>query len=379
MGAENQVSSWRCWVAFSLFAPFAAGCASTMDRISSSRFRDAPFETLFGHDEPMEVLRKSQDPNERAAAILELKEPKRNGGTDAEQAEALKYLADMATSDKQPYCRKCALSTLGRWEDPRTSQIIVMAFQNAPNETPLEKRNPEAEVVQVGRRSRALEPVSSYTAPTIVTMRCRALESLGKKQSPEGLTLLCQTASTPAQRDTKPLDFDLQYPGNSGQDQQDLRLAAIRGLAHYKGDLTAARTLYRVMTTEHDVGLKNRAYISLGEVTDKSFPPDSAEWKSFLRMNEAPPASPPAGYIGTNGIQPVGGRSAAPPVNNPTAAPPIGNAGPAVNAVPPMPPTYSGTGAYPATAISATAAPTVNWTPAGNGRVQPANNSVPPR
>jgi hypothetical protein len=274
-----------------------------MDQMQANHYWDAPIHNMFHADEPTEVLRKNQEADARSKAMLAIKEPKRNGGTDAEQDEMLQLLATAATSDKQPYCRMCALKTLGSWEDPRTAQIILAAYQNAPNESPLDKTTPETGVVQAGRRTRSLGPVSSYTADLIITIRCQALESLGKKRTAEGLALLCQVASTPAKRDVKSSDLDMLTPGNSGQDQQDLRLAAIRALANFKGDIDAAQTLYRVMKSERDAGLKSRAYLSLVEVTGQSYKPDAPEWPPYLHINDSPPPAAPAA---NSGIQQVG-------------------------------------------------------------------------
>ena len=127
----------------------------------------------------------------------------------------------------------------------------------------------------------------------VIAFQCRALESLGKKRSPEGLSLLCETAAMPAKKATKISDVDMMLQGSLGQDQFDLRLAALRGLENYKNDPTAAQVLYRIMTTENDVALKDRAYLSLMKVTGKDFAPKSPDWAAIVKINPPTPGPSP--------------------------------------------------------------------------------------
>ena len=158
--------------------------------------------------------------------------------------------------------------------------------------------------MQVGRRARSFGASSSYTPETINGIRVRAIESLGKKHSPEGLALLCQIAAAPAKRDVKPAasEVDALSSVNVGLDEFDVRMAALRSLGNYNGEITAAHALYRVMNTEHDTALKSRAYESLKRATGQSYEPSAPEWKQFLKLIDSAPA-------GVQPIQQVGARS----------------------------------------------------------------------
>ena len=47
----------------------ATGCASTWETLSSRRFRDKPFGTMFGSEDPVEVLRTNPDGEAQARAM----------------------------------------------------------------------------------------------------------------------------------------------------------------------------------------------------------------------------------------------------------------------------------------------------------------------
>jgi hypothetical protein len=353
----------RAYFAWCLLVPCLGGCWTTMDSITSQRFKDDPIHNMFGQEAPpLEVLRKSTIADERGKAMLTIKEPKTNGGTDAEQAEVLEILSKAATSDKQALVRMDAIEALGHWQDPRTTQIILMAYENAAIENPNDKPAPaSAGVVQVGRRLPALGPVSGFTNEMIVTIRCRCLEALGNKQTPEALALLTKVALTPTPHVTKPTETEALIAGALiGQDLFDLRLAALRSMENCKGNMAVAQTLYRVMTVDndHDVALKDRAYKSLKKVTGDSFAYDSPEWRKRLQLPEAPPAPAP----GTPAAPlSAGSAPGSRPITNipfpPTVVP--GN--------PPVPPA-NGNVVPPPAAVPAYPAP-------GNGGLQPM---IPP-
>ena len=155
--------------------------------------------------------------------MLALKEPARHGRPAAEQDEAIKVLMDSATTDQRAICRLRAIEALGRFEDPRAGQILLTAYYGA-------NQDPSATgVVQVGRVSpSALGQDSAFTPDMVITIQCRALESLGKRRSPEGLSLLCEIATMPARKEAKASDIGVMLQGSLGQDQFDLRLAALR-------------------------------------------------------------------------------------------------------------------------------------------------------
>ena len=72
----------------------ATGCAGTWDKISSRKFRDNPFGTVFDRRDPLSVMQSSPEGDDRAAAMRKLKEPAANGRSAQEQDEALKLLTD---------------------------------------------------------------------------------------------------------------------------------------------------------------------------------------------------------------------------------------------------------------------------------------------
>ena len=287
----------RIWTAFaSAFAALmtVSGCAGTLDKVSSQRFRESPFTTLFHTDDPMYVLRNSQEGDARAQAMLIIKEPKSNGKSDDEQNELMKILSESATSDKQVYCRLNAIEALARFNDPRAAQILMTAYQNANPDSIAEELKPgDSNVIQASRRTRtALGNVTTFTPDMIIRIQCHALEALGKKRTPEALALLCEVAMTPAKKEAKVTEIELtQMDGSLGQDKSDLRLAAIRSLEHFKMDMQAARVLFKIMTTEREVAIKNRAYQSLIKVTDKDWPPGSPEWSILLEKKDTSPVS----------------------------------------------------------------------------------------
>lgn len=288
---QSERIRWRAWLAAAV-ACVAPGCAGTLDTLTSQRFRESPFRTLFYSDDPMYVLTNVQEGDERAKAMRVIKEPKRTGGTDADQEKLMEILTASATADKQAVCRLGAIDALARFEDPRATRALVMAYHNAGIDAPADTTAPESGVVQAGRKVRTpFSAVTTFTPDQVITIQSKALEALGTKRSPDALALLCEIALTPPKKNVKFSELDSTTPGQLGQDKFDLRQAAIRALAKYEGDRQAALTLYKIMTTEKEIGPKSRAYRSLIEVTGKDFPPNSPQWAALLQVNSnAPPA-----------------------------------------------------------------------------------------
>jgi hypothetical protein len=283
-----------------LIGPLLGGCANTLEDITSHRYRDklwdSPFHTLFSSDDPMYVLRNAKEADDRAKAMLVVKEPKARKGSDADQEELIAILEKSATSDMHSVCRINAIEALSRFQDPRASRILLAAYHNAGNESPAGIDPVQGHgVVQAVRKTRTFEPAPSFSQDQVGTIQCRALESLGKKQSPDALELLCEIASTPIKMPARATDLDALTQENSALEQFDLRLAAIRALGNYKGNQRAAQVLYRIAATEKkDVAPRDRAYLCLVQVTDKDYPWDSPEWPKFLKMESlVPPKAAP--------------------------------------------------------------------------------------
>lgn len=282
--------------------PATLGCAQTWDDVTSRRFREQPLTTLFKSDDPMTVLRDDQyDADQKIRAMQRLREPARNGGTQADQDEAVQTLAYAATQNPYALIRLTAIDTLATFEDPRVNQILVTAYRNAgpvaKPETP-----PAGDPNGIRTASATLVAESQaggpFTADVTSTIRSKSLAALGERQAPEALPLLVEVAAAPAQKAQKPAEdggvaklasrssaaamereadaaiqsqLDRQY-------QADVRAAAVKALGKFKGNRQAADTLYQVMQKDKDVTVKDRAREGLAGLTGRDLPADSPEW-----------------------------------------------------------------------------------------------------
>jgi len=292
MGVRRQLKCARLLLAA---LPFTVGCANTIDTITGKRYKDDIFTHTFYSDDPTEVLRSGKDDTQRCKAMMKIREPKQNGADEKAQFEVLQLLATSATSDKQPNCRLQAIIALGRFEDPRTAKILLTAYQTAGQDPDAVVAETESGVVQAGgRRARSMFlPVASMTSENIAEIQATALKSLSTKRTPEALALLCEVAAKPAKREVKPVASgeqpELAAPATNSGDLFDVRLAAIRGLANFKGEAAAAHALYAVMTLDTSVAMRSRAHESLVSVTGQNYPPQAAEWRAYLKITEAAP------------------------------------------------------------------------------------------
>src|SRR5580700_9269726 len=142
----------------------AMGCGMN-DQVMRWNFKD-----IGNHPDPMTVLRTSTDGDERAKAMYGLKEPKRNGGNDAVQDEAIQILTDAAINDPRALCRIAGVSALGRFEDPRATKVILVAYYGS----------------------------SAFTSDQANAVRLAAMTALGHKKSPDALSLVARAAAAPA-------------------------------------------------------------------------------------------------------------------------------------------------------------------------------------
>src|SRR5262245_2353851 len=221
------------------------GCANFYDELTS---RDFSFKAMFQRTDPLIVLRDSTDGDKRAKALRALQEPKQHGGSDQDQDAIVKLLVETATHDKQPLCRLAAIETLGRFKDPRAVQGLTEAFYNA----------------------------TGFMADTATVIRCQALVALGETRNPAAVELLARVVKEP----------QAEGPEQDRQQALDVRMAAARALSHYNQP-QATEALVRVMRTEKDVALRDRAYESLETATGKRLSPDDKGWDSYLQPQDA--------------------------------------------------------------------------------------------
>jgi HEAT repeat protein len=218
------------------------GCANFWDDVTS---RDFSWHSMFSKPNPLVVLRDSSDGDQRAKALASLREPKQLGGTDADQDAIVRILVTAAATEKQPLCRLAAIESLGRFKDPRAVNGLVEAFYNA----------------------------SAFAPETATVIRCEALTALSETGNPAAVELLARVVREPPAEGTE----------LERQQSLDVRIAAARALgkfSHYQ----ATEALVRVMQTDKDIALKDRAYESLVEATGKKLPPDAKEWDQLLHQ-----------------------------------------------------------------------------------------------
>jgi HEAT repeat protein len=254
----------RLAVAFTGLSVFGLGCTNFYDTVSSRDFR---VRDVWSHPDPMTVLKTSEDGDARAKAMRNLKEPKKTGGSDEAQDEAIRILTDAATNDPRSLCRLAAIGTLGRFDDSRTGAALLNAYQSA----------------------------SSFPTDQANSIRCAAMSALGHKQTPAGLALLSQVAATPrpeppapasgvrlaSKTDEDAIDKILGQYNPDAQAARDARLAAVRALGMTK-DQQAIPVLIPLLS-ERDVALRDRAQEALQNITGhKDVPPSADAWNQKL-------------------------------------------------------------------------------------------------
>jgi hypothetical protein len=241
-------SAWRCrrqagrhsWVIYPalLLGLAIGGCTFCQDVKDEYRYR-------FTRPDSEKILANVESSgNDRAWALRYLDEPLGHGGNPAKQDLYLNnILAVEAAKGQDPLCRLEAIRTLGRYKDPRAVKALEEAYWNA----------------------------KAFPAEIATSIRQQVLISLGQTANPDARELLIQVAKAGAPEDTQ----------QEKAQTLDLRLCAIKGLGHFKqSDVT--ETLHRVMATEKDVALRDRAYLSLEESTGLRLPPDPAKWDKLL-------------------------------------------------------------------------------------------------
>jgi hypothetical protein len=241
-----------------------AGCATTVDTLTSRKFRQKPFETLFKPGDPLTVMRTSPEGDERAAAMRRLKEPLLDGRTPEEQNEAIQLLSTAATADPSPVVRVAAVDALGRFQDERAVGILTAAYHQASG---VGGQGPRA--VSSAERL-ALSGPTGFAPEMVTIIRTRTVESLAGTGRAEAVPVLTRVAT--GQDDEGP------------EPDRDVRLAAVRGLAKLRVPESAV-ALSRVLSAEKgkDPALAGRAHEGLVSLTGQSHPADPEQWQAVVQ------------------------------------------------------------------------------------------------
>ena len=223
-----------------LFACLLTGCASTWDTVTNRQFHrdllENPVRALVVSDDPMTVLRTNPDGSARAKAMRKLVEPAANGRAD-EQAEALQYLSDAATTDPSPVVRAAAIQALGTFQDPRGLDILKAAYAQANGtKAPVAAGGAPNAPGLVADRSALFGP-QGFPAEVVVLLKTRTLDAMAKTGRPEAFPFLAEVAALPDD------------PKSATQVDRDVRLAAVKALGSVRTK-ESATLLAQVMAVE---------------------------------------------------------------------------------------------------------------------------------
>lgn len=262
------------------------GCAGAWDKMSSRRFRDDPWGTMFDRRDPLEVMKTSPEGDDRAAAMRKLKEPAANGRSSAEQEEALRLLTDAAINDPSPVVRIAAIGKLGEFQDVRAVKSLTAAYYQAGGgaASPLNDADATLQLASGGRALGTTDRMSlagplGFGPDVTNVIRARAVEALASTGKAEAVGILAQVA-TGAEK--------------VGGTDRDTRLAAVRGLKQLRTPESVA-ALSNVLTVEktRDPALAQRAHEGLVNLTGQSLPDDPQKWDALVRSGQAPVVAAP--------------------------------------------------------------------------------------
>ncbi len=285
-----------------------------MDTLTSRRFREGllshPYKTtkeLWVPEDPMLVLRTDppRDGDERARAMKLLKEPLLNKGSQEDQDAIIDILSRSAISDPSPVIRMEAIGALGRFQDPRTTGVLITAYRSAHGyrggdaAPPADLLRPSVITagMSAGRapttRKNNAEPFplsgpTGFQPEWVTAIRCRAVESLGRSNRAEAAKFLALVAGVGGN--------DVAIDG--GEDR-DVRLAAIRGLGHCRQPeavIALAQVLNQEATVQgksRDTALIGRTHEGLVRLTGKKLPPDPQQWGEVVQTGVVIAPEPP--------------------------------------------------------------------------------------
>jgi hypothetical protein len=249
-----------------LLVPLAAallglgGCALVDE--PSSTMKDVfhwNFERFHDPENPLEVVRTSQDGNLRARALRCLKEPLANGGTKGDQDVIVAVLNYTAANDSQALCRMAAVDTLRKFRDPRAVDGLKDAYYRA----------------------------GSFNAEVATVLRCQALQALGETGQPAAVDTLVRVLREPP----------VEGPDQDRQLKLDERIAAARALGNFK-QYQATEALVEVLRNDRNIALRARAHESLVSATGRDLAADATVWAEYLsspaNSKDAPGAHDPS-------------------------------------------------------------------------------------
>jgi HEAT repeat protein len=246
------------------------GCAGFWEDVTSRDFR---LKDWFVKPNPLVVLRDSDDGDRRAKALRALQEPKQNGGTDRDQEYVVKILTEAAVKERQPLCRLGAIEALGHFQDPRAVQALKDAYFNAGN-------FPKSSATGIEPTGGVFNS-AAVSSELVTRIQCQALTSLGQTGNPEAIKFLVDVLKEPpASKETAEREK---------QQLMDLRIAAAQALGHFK-EAQSMEALVRVIQTEKDVALRDRAHESLEASVGHRLPPEPKDWDSILSPGSNPNA-----------------------------------------------------------------------------------------
>jgi HEAT repeat protein len=222
-----------------------AGCANFWDDVTA---RDFNFKTYFSRPpEPLVVLRDSTDGNQRAKALAALREPEQNGGSVEEQEVVVKVLITSATQDRQPWCRRAAIASLGHFKDPRVVDALRDAYYSA----------------------------GSFSPEIATVLRVHTLDALGNVGNDAAVDFLVKVLREPP----------VEGAEQDKQQKTDERIAAARALGHFK-HYQATSALVDVLRSEDNVSLRDSARVSLVTATGANLPADAKQWDDLLHPTD---------------------------------------------------------------------------------------------
>jgi hypothetical protein len=270
------------------------GCAGTLDTVTSRGFRKEPFTATYRMirpEDPLVVLRADpqRSGDERAKAMLRLKEPLAEGLAQTDQDEVIDLLAKTATADPSPVLRLAAVEALGRFQDSRVPGILMLAYQSAHGRAD----GPTVPVARVPGARPPLAVPTGFGPDVVAAIRCRAVEGIGRAGKPETIPFLASIAAgdAPGDDDLKGSrggltagDGKLAYDFASVDGSREVRLAAVRGLGMCRHP-DAVMALSQVLAADagRDPAVTGRAHSGLVRLTGQHLPADPARWNQVVQ------------------------------------------------------------------------------------------------